>query len=205
MGIQTYGGTDAVTIKGTTICGALQVQLGNGTANALTMLNVTVTQAPGGPDMSTIPEGFEILECALPRIECGANIVGGTGVDAIAMNNVKIDCLTDIDTGGGVDSVAIVNSRFGNQPVIYDLSAKLSSDGNASGLCIETGLGNDAVCIVTTTVYGFLQVDTSGQICCPTDRMMDVTTQEAPSSVKDGIDAVALVKVNVYAAQQAHA
>ena len=81
LGIQTYGGTDAVTIKGTTIYGALQVQLGNGSANALTMLNVSVLQGMGGPDDSSLPEGFEILECALPREECGANIVGGTGVD----------------------------------------------------------------------------------------------------------------------------
>ena len=31
LGIQTYGGVDAVAIKGTTIFGALQMQLGNGT------------------------------------------------------------------------------------------------------------------------------------------------------------------------------
>lgn len=200
LGIQTYGGVDAVVIKGTTILGALQVQLGNGT-NALTMLNVNVFGSPGGPDMSTIPEGFEILECALPRIECGANIFGGSGVDAIALNGVKIDCLTHIDTDGGVDSVAIVNSRFGNQPMIYSGGLQsLQMDGAASGLCIETGLGNDAVAIVTTTVYGFLQIDTSGQVCCPTERL-SITTLLEPSSVKDGIDAVSLVKVNVYAAQ----
>ncbi len=83
--------------------------------------------------------------------------------------------------------------------MIYDLSA-LQLDGSASGLCIETGLGNDAVSIVTTTVYGFLQIDTSDQVCCPTERM--VAPLSIPSSQKDGIDAVALTKVNVYAAQQ---
>ncbi len=69
LGIQTYAGVDAVTIKGTTILGALNVQLGNGT-NVLTMLNDNVFQTPGGPDDSSVPEGFEVLECAAaaPRV-----------------------------------------------------------------------------------------------------------------------------------------
>ena len=56
--------------------------------------------------------------------------------------------------------------------------------------------------IVTTTVYGFLQVDTSGQICCPCCDSNSGGVQPATptSPVKDGNDAVALVKVNVYAA-----
>ncbi len=204
LGIQTYGGTDAVTITNTQILGALQVQLGNGKANALTMVNDSVVGAPGQPDDSDLPDGFEILECTLPREECGANIVGGTGVDAIALNKVQIDCLTTIDTCSGVDSVAIVNSRFGNQPMVYSLQPLQDGGSEASGLCIETGLGNDAVAITTTTVYGFLQIDTSGQVCCPCEgRMLEVTPSTPSStSVKDGVDAVALTKVNVYAAQQ---
>ncbi len=120
------------------------------------------------------------------------------------MVNVQIDCLTHIDTCSGNDSVAIVNSRFGNARLLFDgLSPEITDGGSDSGLCIETGLANDAVSIVTTTVYGFLQVDTSGQVCCPCcDSGSPAVQPDTPttSSVKDGNDVVALVKVNVYAA-----
>ena len=70
-----------------------------------------------------MPEGYEILEGAFFDIDCGAEITGGSSVDAIAMVNVQIDCLTRIDTCSGNDSVAIVNSRFGNASEIYELCA----------------------------------------------------------------------------------
>jgi hypothetical protein len=202
LGIQTYGGNDAIAISNTTVYGVLTIQMGNGT-NALAMSGDKVLdiEEPGTPS-SDLPDGFEILECAFdPEIDCGAFILGGSGVDAIAINSTTIDCLTQINTCSGADSVAIANSQFGDAPVAVSLESTLCwEDFELSGLCIETGAGNDAVAIANSTIYGFLQIDTSGDYSCPCFCSWDSGTVQpaTPSSTSsDGNDAVSLAKVYV--------
>ena len=210
LGIQTYGGVDAITITRSTVYGALSIQMGDGT-NALSMVsdNVTKIESGGAPCSYGLPEGFDVLENAFFEIDCGAEIDGGNGVDAIAMVNVQIDCLTEIYTYGGVDSVTITNSRFGDAPIVKEAvtpDTPVKKEIEFSGLCIETGCGNDAVVINATTVYGFLQIDTSGDIECPTDVLCcdsaEPVTAQTESSGNDGIDAVVLNNVKVLQSEE---
>ncbi len=125
------------------------------------------------------------------------------------MVSVQIDCETEINTFGGNDSVAITNSRFGDAPVVKEAvtpDTPVSTNMEFSGLCIETGTGNDAVVINGTTVYGFLQIDTSGGYDCPTDEICDIASGAQPQGTeqtgKDGNDAVVLNNVNVLQSEE---
>jgi hypothetical protein len=184
---------DAVVVSRTNISGGMLVELGNGT-NALSMVNVTVVGSVVDHTIQQFQDGFDIPDC-------GAIILGGSGVDVIAMTGVKIDCFTQIDTLGGNDSVVIANSRFGNltaadpglQPTIAaddPLLIDPSLNDIYVGLYIETGTGSDAVTIANTTVYGHLHVDTSNQLDA-SGMILDAT------NLKDGNDSVTLAKVTV--------
>jgi large repetitive protein len=207
LGIQTNDGVDAITITRSTVFGALSIQMGNGT-NALSMVsdNVNEIEEHGTPS-SDLPEGFGILDEAFFEIDCGAEIEGGSGVDAISMVKVNIDCETEINTFGGNDAVAITNSTFGNAPVIDEVTPATPTKiiGEDSGLCIETGTGNDAVAINATVVYGFLQIDTTGGYDCPTDEICDIASgtqlDGTEQTGKDGNDAVTLNNVQVLQSQ----
>ncbi|HTQ38639.1 MAG TPA: hypothetical protein VMJ32_06410 [Pirellulales bacterium] len=208
LGVHTYDSADAVAITNSTVYGALTVQLGNGT-NALTMVSdkvLKLSDGGGGTPSEGFSDEFDVLICAFdPEIDCGAYISGGSGVDAIAMTSVTINCLTEIDTCSGADAVVISNSCFGDAPV-SDPSDLCWKDFEESGLCIETGLGSDAVAIANTTVYGFLQTDTSGDICCPCF-CWGATTEDTPDTpstpVGDGNDAVSLANVKVLGSEAA--
>jgi len=214
LGIEGGEGVDAVTITRTNIDGALSIDLLDGT-NALTMVTVNVSaldDGGGSYPYETLPPGFENLPDILPAegTDCGAEIDGGSGVDAIAMVSVQIDCETDINTYGGVDSVAITNSRFGDALLptaeVVTQVTPVSTDMEFSGLCIETGTGNDAVAINGTTVYGFLQIDTTGGYDCPTDEICDIASGAQPQGTeqtgKDGNDAVVLNNVKVLQSEE---
>ncbi|HZZ26785.1 MAG TPA: hypothetical protein VFE46_02160 [Pirellulales bacterium] len=193
LSIEGGNSTDAVTITKTTVDGGLFVSLCNGT-NAFTMSSVAVTKAdPPCSPYGDVPYGFESLNY-LPFIDCGADIFGGSGTDVDTLSGVSISCLTQINTYQGNDVVTIVNSSFGDAP-----TCKYSCWDDTSGLCIETGVGNDVVTMTSTTVYGFLQIDTSGDICCP---CTGESTDLSYSSGKDGNDVVTLVKVNVLQSQE---
>jgi hypothetical protein len=195
LGITEGDNNDTVAITRTNISGGLLVELGNGT-NALTMVNDNILQ-PSSVTSTVQPDQDEL---EIP--DCGAVIVGGSGVDAIAMTGVKIDCYTQIDTLGGTDSVAIANSRFGNlvatsapfiqpadvsdDPILVDPSL----NDTFVGLYIQTGTGNDATTIANTTVYGSLLIDSSNHV-----NAQNASLDEF--NLKDGNDSVVLNKVTV--------
>ncbi len=196
LGIETRSGNDALAISRSTVYGALSIQMDEGN-DALSMLNDKVLQPllPELEDGIEIPENFDILKEAFFDIECGAIITTGSGNDAVAMNGVQIDCLTQIDTADGNDSVAIANSRFGQILELPDVE-EWTPTTDSTGLCIETGLGSDAVAIANTKAYGHLQVDTSDEVPC----FFEVTPSQETGPTKDGNDSVALSKVDVLTA-----
>jgi hypothetical protein len=189
LAIKTRGGNDSVAITRSTVTGPLDIQLDAGT-DALSMVSVNVVDGPL-PILPVIeiPENFQILEEAFLGNETGAIILGGSGVDSIALNNVQIDGLTQIDTAGSVDTVSIANSRFGNE-----LEAVPAIEGTGVvGLEIRTGDSSDAVAIANTTVIGHLLIDT-------TLGSLDQVQASVVSSSFDGNDSVALAKVTVLTA-----
>jgi hypothetical protein len=185
-GIKTRSGNDALAITRTTILGSLSVQMDSG-ADALSMVDVRVLERdPPLLPVVEVPPQFNILEEAFFDIDCGAIIFTGTGNDTVAMNQAQIDCLTVIDTNNGVGVVSIVNSRFGNEVV------ELAPEEEGIGLIIENGSSNDAVAIANTTVFGYLDIDTTQE------QLMAL--QESVTWPGDGIDSVALSRVNVLTA-----
>jgi large repetitive protein len=197
LAIRTSSGNDAVAMSRTTIYGGLLIELGDGT-NTLSMLNVNVFEPQlTGSSVTPLNDEFSVPDC-------GAFIVGGSGIDVIIMNDVNIDCFTQIYTLGGNDSLVIANSRFGN--LVTDPSTQSSNvvDPNLDdpilgdpslndtdvGLYIQTGTGSDTVAIASTKVYGHLFVDTSNQFTPGGALVPD-------SSTKDGNDSVALAKVTL--------
>ena len=184
--IAGHAGRDTVAMSKVSVIGGLQIELGDG-ANALSMSNVTVSgqQVPPVEDV--------------PR--AGAIITTGSGADVIAMNNVNIVGFTQIDTQGGNDSVTIANSSFGNPVTVTETgppdgtnspNIDASLNDHNFGLYLQTGLGNDAVTVSNTKIFGTIYVDTSNEVTA--DGPAPVLTSY---NIKDGNDSVAFLKVTV--------
>jgi hypothetical protein len=219
-------GNNAIAISRSRIDGQFVIVTGSGN-DAITLLNDNVNL--DDPELAnvTLPVdpateidnvaavvGNDFQDLAESLADDGSYIDTGAGADAVALNGVNISGLTEIYTDAGNDAVVVVNSTFGDPAVtgtfvVPAVTPDTPSIGTTdfSGLCIETDGGSDAVSIVNTTVYGFLQVDTSGGVDCPTEELCcidgGVQTQQTEPSGTDGNDAVVLNNVKVLVSAEA--